>query len=150
LVRQGKLEESGGHLWKRYSLPRPQTFLGKRLIGIASAAADVSDGLLADAGHIADASNLAVHIERDQVPLSPDAAQAVASDARLWTNVLAGGDDYELAMAVPPRKAKVLQRAAQDVGAKVTRIGAFAKGRGVVLTVSGQAQRAAQTGYTHF
>jgi thiamine monophosphate kinase len=43
-----------------------------------------------------------------------------------------------------------LQKVARDVGVRVTRIGAFAKGRGVVLTVSGHAQRAAQTGYTHF
>jgi thiamine-monophosphate kinase len=149
LVTQGKLEDSG-RLSKRYRLPLPQTFLGKRLIGIVNAAADVSDGLLADAGHIAESSKLALYVERENVPLSPGANRAVASSAELWTTVLAGGDDYELVMAVPPRKAKALQEAAQDVGVKVTRIGTFAKGRGIVLTVSGHAQRAAQTGYTHF
>jgi thiamine-monophosphate kinase len=137
-------------LEKRYRLPQPRTTLGPRLIGVASATADISDGLLADTGHIADASRLSVHIERDLVPLSAEAKRVLATKPALWPTALGGGDDYELAIAVSPRKRARLLAAARAAGVKVTCIGAFAKGRGVVLTVSGHAQRAAQTGYTHF
>jgi thiamine-monophosphate kinase len=137
-------------LEKRYRLPQPRSALGPRLIGIASATADISDGLLADTGHIADASRLSVHIERNLVPLSIEAKRVLAAKPALWANALGGGDDYELAIAVSPRKRTRLLAAARAAGVKVTCIGAFAKGRGVVLTVSGHAQRTAQTGYTHF
>ena len=137
-------------LEKRYRLPQPRTSLGPRLVGIASATADISDGLLADAGHIGDASRLSVHSERDLVPLSAEAGRVLLRRPMLWANALGGGDDYELAIAVPPRKRARLLAASRAAGVKLTRIGAFAKGRGVVLTVSGHAQRAAQTGYVHF
>lgn len=134
----------------RYRLPRPRTALGQRLVGIVTAAADVSDGLLADAGHIADASRLAVCIERDDVPLSAATRAAVMGDPRLWANVLGGGDDYELVMAVPPRKRAALQAAARAAGTKVTCIGRFARGSGVELMAGGEAVTAPRKGYVHF
>jgi thiamine-monophosphate kinase len=137
-------------LERRYRLPQPRTELGPRLIGIVSATADVSDGLLADAGHIADASRIAAHIERERVPLSAAARRAVRSDPSLWANVLGGGDDYELVMALPPRKRSALQAVARSVGVKVTRIGAFWKGKGVHLTVAGREARTPRKGYVHF
>jgi thiamine-monophosphate kinase len=137
-------------LEKRYREPQPRTALGPRLVGVARATADISDGLLADAGHIADASRLAVHIERDLVPLSADAKRALTDKPALWANVLGGGDDYELAMAVPPRNGPALLKAARTAKVKVTKIGAFAAGKGVVLTISGLPSRIAQSGYVHF
>jgi len=137
-------------LEKRYRLPLPRTELGPRLRGIASATADISDGLLADAGHIADASRLAVHVERDLVPLSAEARRVLVGKPGLWANILGGGDDYELAIAVPPRKRTALLKAARAAEVELTRVGAFARGKGVVLTVSGQPSRIAQTGYVHF
>ena len=148
LAVRGKLKAPA--LEKRYRLPQPRTTLGPLLVGIASATADISDGLLADAGHIADASQLSVRIERDLVPLSAEARRVLGAKPALWSNALGGGDDYELAIAVPPRKGAPLLSASRAAGVKVTRIGDFAKGRGVVLTVAGHAQRAAQTGYVHF
>jgi len=137
-------------LEKRYRLPQPRTALGPHLVGVADAAADISDGLLADAGHIAKASRVAVHIERDLVPLSSDAKRVLADRPALWSNVLGGGDDYELAIAVAPRKRAALLAAARMAKVKVTRVGAFSTGKGVVLTVSGQRSRIAQSGYVHF
>lgn len=148
MAARGELENAA--LEKRYRLPQPRTTLGPRLVGIAHASADVSDGLIADAGHIADASGLKVTIERDLVPLSLSARKVLTATPALWANVVGGGDDYELVMAIPPRKRAALLAASRSAGVAVARIGAFAKGRGVVLTVSGHAQRAAQTGYTHF
>jgi thiamine-monophosphate kinase len=141
---------TGAGLEKRYRLPQPRTGLGPRLIGVANAAADVSDGLLADAGHIADASGLAVHIERESVPLSAAARRAVDSDPSLWANVLGGGDDYELVIAISPRKRKALQAAARASRTKVSHIGGFRPGNGVHLTVAGRETRVARKGYVHF
>jgi thiamine-monophosphate kinase len=124
--------------------------LGPRLIGVASATADISDGLLADVGHIAKASRLAVRIERDLVPLAAEVRRMVAHKPSLWANVLGGGDDYELAIAVPPRRRAALLATARAAKVTITQVGAFARGKGVVLTVSGQPSRIAQTGYVHF
>ncbi|MBN9088600.1 MAG: thiamine-phosphate kinase [Reyranella sp.] len=148
LAARGTLKSAT--LERRYRQPQPRTTLGPRLLGVARATADISDGLLADAGHIAAASRLAVHIERDLVPLSADARRALTVKPALWANVLGGGDDYELAIAVPPRRRSALLTAARAAKVKVTQIGAFATGKGVVLNVSGQPSRIAQSGYVHF
>ena len=137
-------------LEKRYRLPQPRSALGPRLVGIASAVADVSDGLLADAGHIAEASRLGVRIERERVPLSAAARRVIAAEPALWANVLGGGDDYELVIAVSPRKEAALLAAARSAKVKVTPIGVFTRGKGVELTVAGRPVRAPRKGYVHF
>lgn len=138
------------HLEDRYRLPQPRCTLGPLLPGVVTAMADVSDGLLADAGHIADASRLSVSIERGEVPLSPGARAALTVDPRLWANILGGGDDYELVMAVPVRRRAALQAAAQVAGLRITRIGRFDRGSGVVVTSGGRAIDAPRKGYVHF
>ena len=138
------------HLEDRYRRPQPRCALGPLLPGIVTAMADVSDGLLADAGHVADASRLSVAIERDDVPLSPAARAAVTADPRLWANVLGGGDDYELVMAVPLRRRAALQAAAKAVGLRIMRIGRFARGSGISVTAGGRAIEAPRKGYVHF
>lgn len=137
-------------LERRYRLPQPRSILGPRLVGIASAAADVSDGLLADAGHIAHASRLAVRIERERVPLSADARRVLAHEPSLWPNVLGGGDDYELVVAAPPRNERALLAAARAAKVKVTEIGELVRGRGVELTIAGRPVSAPRKGYVHF
>lgn len=148
LAARGRI--ASAFLERRYRLPQPRTSLGPRLVGIARATADVSDGLLADAGHIADASHLAVHIAQEHVPLSTAARSVLAKKQLLWANVLGGGDDYELVMAVPPRKRAALHVAAEAAGVKVTQIGRFARGKGVHLTIAGREVRAPREGYVHF
>jgi len=68
----------------------------------------------------------------------------------LWVDVLGGGDDYELVMAVPPRRAEALRVAARQARVKVTRIGRFEAGRGVRLTVGGREMPISRAGYVHF
>jgi len=148
LAARGRLDSPA--LENRFRRPQPRTTLGPRLVGIASAVADISDGLLADAGHIGEASRLGVAIERERVPLSAAARRALAGDAKLWADVLGGGDDYELVIAVPPRKRSAALAAARAVGVKLTRIGGFARGKGVRLTIAGRPARARRTGYVHF
>jgi thiamine-monophosphate kinase len=153
-VARGKLKGIDARdrkfLEDRFRMPQPRTGLGNRLIGIAHATADVSDGLLADAGHIAKASKLAVHVERGHVPLSVAARHALAVEPALWSDVLGGGDDYELVMAVPPRRAEALREAARQARVKVARIGRFETGKGVRLTVGGRATSIVRAGYVHF
>lgn len=148
LAAQGQF--TSAPLERRYRLPQPRTTLGPRLVGIASATADVSDGLLADAGHIADASRLAVHIERNSVPLSRAARGIVDARSASWSSILGGGDDYELVIAVPVRRRGLLLAAACEAGVKVTHIGGFMRGRGVHLTVDGREARTPRKGYVHF
>lgn len=148
LAARGRL--ASATLEKRYRVPQPRTKLGPRLIGIAHATADVSDGLLADAGHIAEASRLGLVVEREGVPLSPAARRVVTGDPSLWTTVLGGGDDYELVMAVPPRRRQALLTAARAAKIKVSPVGIFTTGRGVQLTVAGREVRTERMGYVHF
>ena len=104
----------------------------------------------ADAGHIGEASRLGVVIERERVPLSAAARRALAAESALWTNVLGGGDDYELVIAVSPRKRSALLAAARAADVAVTEIGRFERGRGVQLMVAGRPTRASRQGYVHF
>ena len=89
-------------LCERFTQPTPRLALGQTLNGIATSAIDVSDGLLADAGHLARLSSVGLTIDPDAIPISvalsayPDAAQA-----RKWA--LQGGDDYELLFTLPDR-----------------------------------------------
>jgi thiamine-monophosphate kinase len=106
---QGAIADPDGFLAFRYRLPQPRLDLRETLRASASAAADVSDGLVADAGHIATASGVGLRIDLDQIPLSGAAAtwleqQADPQDAliRLGT----GGDDYEIVCTVPPDRPK--------------------------------------------
>jgi thiamine-monophosphate kinase len=88
------------HLIGRYRLPQPRLDLGRRLVGRASAALDVSDGLVADAGHLAQESGLAIEIEAAAVPLSDAVARLVADAPHHLNTAFTGGDDYELLFTI--------------------------------------------------
>jgi thiamine-monophosphate kinase len=97
----GLSHADAAYLSARYTRPTPRLGVVDGVAGV-HACADVSDGLVADAGHIADASGVAVVIEAAAVPLSDAARAAVAADPTLLETVLTGGDDYELVCAVAP------------------------------------------------
>jgi thiamine-monophosphate kinase len=148
---QGELEEAGAELIGRYHLPQPRLAIGARVRGVAHAALDVSDGLLADLGHMAQASGLAMHIEASRVPLSAAARGAVEKDARWLETAITGGDDYELVFAAPPEAEADIKNIASETGGNITPIGYCAKGEGVEITgPDGRALDFAQTGYNHF
>lgn len=128
-----------------FAEPQPRVALGLALRGLASAAIDVSDGLLADAGHIAERSAVAIALERERLPFSPPLA-ALADRDDACTLALTGGDDYELCFTAPPRHGATIAGAAADLGLACTRIGRVLAGRGVTCT--GFVPRAA--GYQHF
>jgi thiamine-monophosphate kinase len=133
-------------LLARYWSPQPQLALGQALRGLATSALDISDGLLADCGHIAKASQVALQIELEQVPLSaPLLAFAGEEQARLCA--LGGGDDYRLAFTLPPARLAQLQADWPEVRV----IGRVQAGAGVqLLDAAGQPIDPPTGGYQHF
>jgi len=139
---QGRLDpdavslEDAEYLEYRFLRPEPRFTLGSVLRGVATAAVDVSDGLLADAAQLARGSNVGASIELEAVPMSPALLRVVAPEqARDWA--LTGGDDYELLFTLP---------AGVAVPAGCTAIGVVTAGEGVrcdgFVPVTG--------GYDHF
>ena len=134
------------HLLARYWSPQPQLALGEALRGRATAALDISDGLLADCGHIAKASGVALRIERERLPLS-EPLRRFAGDAEALRCALAGGDDYVLAFTLPPAELATLQDAQWPVHV----IGCVVAGQGVQLVdEAGNELPVSARGYNHF
>ncbi|WP_088561299.1 thiamine-phosphate kinase [Arboricoccus pini] len=140
-------EDEALALVDRYRLPRPRIALGQALLGVAGAAIDVSDGLLADLGHIASTSAVGIDIDIVNLPLS----EAARSLPGALEAALSGGDDYELAFTVPPGKIEEALMAAKRAGVPITQIGRVTERRGVrALDRQGQQLELAQTGWVHF
>lgn len=134
------------HFLDRLHLPTPRLALGQGLRGLATAALDVSDGLVQDAGHIGIASRLAVIIEQADVPFSPGAA-----DVLPVADLVSGGDDYELVFAAPPAVRAAVQDLGHRLDVPVTRIGHLAAGQGVELRdAAGRCVPLGRQGYQHF
>jgi thiamine-monophosphate kinase len=117
------------------------------LRGKASAALDVSDGLLADLGHIAETSNVRISVSADRIPLSDAARNAGLSVLAAAT----AGDDYEIAFTAPACRRADILHAGADCGCPVTEIGQVEAGSGVMLLdSSGQEIPVSRKGYRHF
>ncbi|HZR69277.1 MAG TPA: thiamine-phosphate kinase [Burkholderiales bacterium] len=134
----------------RLHTPEPRVALGERLRGIASASIDVSDGLLADLGHIAESSAVGAEVSLELVPRA--AALAACRDETLARAcLLAGGDDYELAFTAPAGRRAELEALARELGLRLTRIGRIAAGNaGVRLLDAAGATVPAPAGWDHF
>lgn len=128
-----------------YWTPKPQLELGQWLRGKGGAALDISDGLLADAGHMAAESGVQLVIEQERVPVHPEAQALSAHQALEWA--LCGGDDYQLVFSLPGQHAAALQKHFSQARC----IGRVCVGQGVLL-VDGQGQPVdlAHKGYQHF
>ena len=133
----------------RYRVPEPRVDLGMALP--ASAAIDVSDGLIADIGHICAASGLGARIEAARVPVSGAARSALDLGAVGIVDLLTGGDDYELAFTAPAARGDAIAAAAARARVPVARIGVMTEGEGVSAFDSGDAPIGIDnTGYRHF
>ena len=146
----------------RLETPTPRLALGQALRGVASAAADVSDGLLGDLGHILHRSGVGATLDAQAAmhllaacaylpgahgpfdPKNPTQAEALGL-------VLCGGDDYELVFTAPPRMRGRVERAAAQSGTPVTRLGRIEAAPGLrVLAPDGQRVQGAWAGFDHF
>jgi thiamine-monophosphate kinase len=143
--------EAAARCIARLEQPAPRVALGQRLRGIAAAAIDVSDGLLADLGHILERSKVAAEIDYASLPRSAD-LRACADAALVDESLLAGGDDYELAFTAGPEKRKAVEAAGQAAGVAVTRIGRIVVGApGVrLLDAAGKPLPVGRLGFDHF
>lgn len=153
LLKGEALELSEQHrraLVARYRVPEPRIAIGRRLPALAHASIDVSDGLIADLGHICDVSNVGIEIAVRDVPLSAAAKAAIVQGCDI-ADLLSGGDDYELAFAAPPSARTKLLALAAETKVPLSRIGVVVKGRGVTaLDAAGKPVRFERAGYTHF
>jgi thiamine-monophosphate kinase len=135
----------------RFQLPDPRVELGPRLAGIAHAMIDVSDGLLADLGHICETSQVAAVVELERLPLSPAARLAVAGEPEIRLHLATGGDDYELLFCASREAAEAIADLSRQLGIPISMIGRIEPGAGVrVVDNAGQTIKVEAAGYRHF
>ncbi len=118
------------HLTDRYLLPQPRNALAEAVRSHASAAMDVSDGLVGDLTKLARVSQVAANIEVARVPVSDAARALIVAEPAMQEPALTGGDDYEIVCAVPPDKAESFKTAARAAQVSVHEIGVVAEGEG--------------------
>jgi thiamine-monophosphate kinase len=136
--------EVANRLRRRQLEPRPRLAAGRALAGVslASAMIDVSDGLGADAAHLADASAVRVEIDVERLPIAEGVREvAAAADLDPIDLAAAGGEDYELLASVPAERAGEAVRAVAETGLALTEIGAVAAGRGTLIRSRDGARR---------
>ena len=139
----------------RYRKPAPRVSVGVGLRGLAHAAVDVSDGLVADVGHICETSGVEAVIVADQIPLSQAARTVVATDPSRFLSVLTGGDDYEIAFTASPSAELAVASLATSTDVPLTRIGEIrgtdtARGQVRVVDQQGRDINVPASGYRHF
>ncbi|MFT4249286.1 MAG: thiamine-phosphate kinase [Pseudomonas sp.] len=137
-------------LRQRLQRPQPRVQAGLRLVGLASAAIDVSDGLLADLGHVCARSRVGAQLWLDALPASA-ALRAAFDGEALRVLQCAGGDDYELCFTALRQHRDAVEQAMQFAEVAVTRIGRIVEGAAVVaLDAAGHPWTPPRTGYQHF
>jgi thiamine-monophosphate kinase len=130
--------------------PTPRVALGQALRGLATAAIDISDGLLADLTHICRLSGVGATVELPSVPVSSIGAKHLATPEGR-TAIVSGGDDYELCFTAHPNSRESIQELADVLGHPLTRIGQVKRGKGVsLLGADGKAVKVDGRGYDHF
>jgi len=138
-------------LISRFRVPDPRVELGRRLAGIAHAMIDVSDGLIADLGHICETSRLAAVVELAALPLSSGARVIVAAEPGVRARLAVGGDDYELLFTAPAASTTAIMDLSSALGLPLTRIGRIEPGADVRLVdAAGRTMSIEEPGYRHF
>ncbi|MCX7184586.1 MAG: thiamine-phosphate kinase [Nitrosospira sp.] len=131
-------------------LPVARVELGQRLIGLAHSAIDISDGLLADLGHILECSKVAAVIEMNAIKRSTVMEKYLPQTVAI-NCLLAGGDDYELCFTAPRAKCGKIEDLSRELGVPLTCIGRINQGEGLaVLDAAGKPIALQARGYDHF
>ena len=136
------------YLTGRYRLPDPPVAFGAHLRELASAALDISDGLIADLGHIAQNSGVRIEVDAGNIPRSAALRAFWGDEIQAIIRAATAGDDYQIAFTADPAREAAIQKAAGDIA--ITRIGTVMAGQGVELRHHGQAVAVPRTGYRHF
>jgi thiamine-monophosphate kinase len=130
--------------------PTPRVSLGQALRGMATSAIDISDGLLADLGHICRLSGVGATVELASIPVSAIGAKHFDNPAGR-TAVMAGGDDYELCFTAPANSRESIADLSESLGMPLTRIGQIRRGKGVSLVgADGKPVKIDARGFDHF
>lgn len=129
--------------------PQPRVRLGRALVGYANACIDVSDGLLADLGHILEASRCGAQLELEKLPEA--GLLAKLEDESKWRYQLAGGDDYELLFSLPPSHEDMLRTWSRDLDTRLSVIGRVTEGDGILcMGPQGDEFYPQSVGFEHF
>ncbi len=143
-------EPHAHYLKGRLERPSPRVFEGLALRGIASAAIDISDGLVADLGHILAASGVGATLEIERLPVSSAFVAVVQGDS-CWQLPLSAGDDYELCFTVPVEKQAKVEQVFARFGCGAARIGVIESALGLRCKLaSGEILTPPSSGYQHF
>ena len=141
--------ETSAFLRKRLDRPTPHVGAGRRLSGLAHSCIDLSDGLLADLGHVCERSGMGAEIELGKLPASIDLASLDPGDRVRWQT--SGGDDYELCFTASPRNRESIVQALDFTDVSATRIGRIVAGQGVkAFDAEGREWQPVRSGYEHF
>ena len=144
--------EAADWLAGRYRLPEPRLELREALRAHAVAAADVSDGLVADAGHIAEASGARLRLDLGRMPVSEPASQWLARQperAQALAALATGGDDYEVVLTCASAHVEPLIAEAEASGVALTEIGDVVEGEGTAVFFQGRELKLERTGWRH-
>lgn len=134
---------------KALEYPQPRLETGRLLRGLATSCIDLSDGLLADLGHILEQSAKGAELELARLPCPASLAEMPADER--WSLQLGGGDDYELCFTLPPSGLPRLEAISAACGVEFTVIGNITAQAGVVLReAGGRVYKPARAGYDHF
>lgn len=141
-------------LVERYQLPGPRVSLGGALGGHASAAIDISDGLVADARHLALASGVSVELVAEKIPLSEATSRWLEKQEdrnAAFATIGAFGDDYEILFTAPPARRRSIAMASQVTKTPIARIGSVSRGEGVrLVSEAGGEIETGAGGFDHF
>ncbi len=146
-------ESNAGYFRDCFYRPRPRLAEAAYLRGLAHSALDVSDGLLADLGHICRQSGLGARLQLEQLPLSDPLRELCADDTdqtRALAWALAGGDDYQLCFTLPEAALDELQTLIVAGKLEATEIGVMTAEAGIDCRLHGAPYLPEQAGYRHF
>ncbi|MEA3303341.1 MAG: thiamine-phosphate kinase [Pseudomonadota bacterium] len=150
LQQAGKLDKSDHQeLLRRLDSPIPRINEGMQLASIATAAIDLSDGLISDLGHVVQQSHCGATIELQRLPCSRAVKQAI-DESNEWSLPLSSGDDYELCFTVPAEKQPQLQQLAATLDCPLTHIGVIEQQPGIRCVDAEGAEVDVESGYDHF
>lgn len=154
-VRKGRplgSASAADHLLRRYRYPEPRVALAPLVGRYATAAMDVSDGLVGDLAKLCAASNVGAEIRAGDVPLSQAAGLAIAAESVLLETALTGGDDYEILLTAAPENGEALASGAAELGIALTRIGRTTETPAppIFLDPAGRPMTFQRTAYDHF
>ena len=138
-------------LISRYQLPEPRVSLGPQLLGIASSALDVSDGLLADLDHIAKVSEVRIAVDAAKIPVARATRALWGQGQETVLRAATSGDDYEIAFTAPTSARKRIEDLSRSSGVAIAEIGRVEAGSGAhLLDERGKPIAVPRAGFTHF